>query len=96
MTSNFVLARCGYKGVSTIDTIPPVVLKRIAASTLKSPCKVPFEQLLWFFAASTYADHESVNGTEVQAYKILRSRYEDDENSKLKGWSPSVLTKSGK
>jgi predicted RNase H-like nuclease len=69
--ANFILARAGFSGQATTDTIPVAALKNQVAAFFTVPCRVPFEHLLWAFAFGTYTSDRVINGTEAQAWKSL-------------------------
>jgi hypothetical protein len=92
--ANYILAKSGYSGRSNIDTIPNIQLKKQVASTLTSPIRVPFEEMILAFGAKSYACNEDINGTEQQAWIFLKKKTKK-AFKRFETWSPTTPTKAG-
>jgi hypothetical protein len=92
--ANYILAKAGYSGRSNIDTIPNTVLKKQVASTPTSPIRVPFEEMILAFGAKSYATNEDINGTEKQAWTLLKKGTKK-AFKRFETWSPTTPTEAG-
>lgn len=92
VVSNFILARSGLSGEANIQSISVAGLKIMARSFFDYQYMIPFEEMLWAFAASTYTNEQVVNGCEVRAWNLLQK---EKRFKRLETWHPKILTRTG-
>jgi hypothetical protein len=90
---NLLLAFRGHCDLANTTTTPLSVLKVEAKAFMESSIRMPVEHFHGAFAASTYADDRTINGTEVQAWKFLSQQR---NFSQLRTWVPQEKTRAGK